>query len=122
MFEGIAEIMYFVPEPLLNAQWYAQLFDSEITWLDNPEYFFIRVGNQEIWFHPWDEKMASGAAGQVAYWKVTDFDAVVARAIALGATIYRGPLDREDGYFMCQLKDPFGNLIGIFGVRSSKDD
>jgi uncharacterized protein len=42
--------------------------------LKNPEHFFIRVGNQEVWFHQSDYKVPSGAAGHVAYWQVADFD------------------------------------------------
>ncbi|MEO1144103.1 MAG: hypothetical protein AAFY26_00660 [Cyanobacteria bacterium J06638_22] len=68
-----------------------------------------------MWFHQADGKVSCGAAGQVAYWQVTDFDAVLNHAIHLGAQLYRGPLDREDGTCMCQVKNPDGNLIGFFG-------
>jgi uncharacterized protein len=53
--------------------------DLPITCLENPEHFFIRVGNQDIWFHMADNKMPAGTAGQVAYWHVIDFNAVRAQ-------------------------------------------
>ncbi len=115
MSSGIVEIMYFVPERLEAARWYAELFQSEIEWQDEPDHFFLKVGDQEIWFHEADAKMASGAAGQVAYWRVDNFSGFFKRAERLGATLYRGPLDRQDGFHMCQLKDPFGNVFGIVG-------
>ncbi|HET7090661.1 MAG TPA: VOC family protein [Anaerolineae bacterium] len=62
--------------------------------------------------------MPAGAAGQVAYWHVEDFDAALERAENLGAVLYRGPLRRLDGQYMCQVKDPFGNLIGLIGPRA----
>ena len=81
---------------------------------------FIRVGAQEIWFHLADAKGPSGAAGQVAYWEVDGVGAALARAERLGATRYRGPLQRVDGWVMCQVKDPFGNVIGLVGPWLSK--
>jgi predicted enzyme related to lactoylglutathione lyase len=92
--------------------------DLPITYLKDPEYFFIRVGHQDIWFHVADDKMASGTAGKVVYWHVTDFDAARVRAESLGATLYRGPLGCGDGEFMCQMKDPFGNLFGMVGPKA----
>jgi len=63
--------------------------------------------------------MPAGAAGQVAYWQVEYFDDALERAKHQGAELYRGPLKREeDGQYMCQVKDPFGNLIGLVGPKA----
>lgn len=120
MFKHVSEVMYFVFDRRVAAEWYSNLFDIKITWLENPEHFFIRVGNQDVWFHQSDSKVPSGAAGHVAYWEVTDFDAVLERATQLGAKLYRGPLDRQDGSYMCQVKDLDGNLIGLIGPRQTE--
>ncbi|MCY7275548.1 MAG: VOC family protein [Phormidesmis sp. CAN_BIN44] len=119
MFKYVAEIMYFVSDRRAAAEWYSNLFGIEITYLENPDHYFIQVGEQEVWFHQADSKVPSGAAGHVAYWQVTDFDRVLERATQLGAKLYRGPLDRQDGTYMCQVKDLDGNLIGLIGSRSS---
>lgn len=63
--------------------------------------------------------MPAGAAGHIAYWQVDDFDATLERAMQLGAALYREPLDRQAGSYMCQIKDPYGNLIGFIGSRQS---
>ncbi|MBW4623657.1 MAG: VOC family protein [Cyanosarcina radialis HA8281-LM2] len=118
MFNYVAEIVYFVKDRRAAAEWYSKLFGIEITWLDDPEHFFIRVGKQEVWFHRADSKVPSGAAGQVAYWQVLDFDGAIERAVKLGAKLYRGPLDRQDGTYMCQVIDPDGNPIGFIGPKS----
>ena len=109
--------MYFVPSPREAAQWYSMLFSAAIAPAGNPEHVFIRMGAHEVWFHRADSKVSAGAAGQVAYWQVDSFDAALVKAQELGAVLYRGPLDRGDGFFMCQVKDPFGNLIGLVGPR-----
>lgn len=65
-----------------------------------------------------DEKVASGAAGSVVYWRVADLDAALSHFNRLGAPLYRGPLKIEDGLWMCQVRDPWGNCIGLRGPRS----
>ena len=115
LFLCVIEVMYFVKDPRKAAAWYATLVGQPISTLDDPQHFFIRVGPQEIWFHLADEKSPTGMGGQVAYWKVESFDSARARAEAYGAELYRGPLDRLDGTFMCQLRDPFGNVFGMIG-------
>lgn len=118
MFEAIQEILYFVPDRGAAAEWFSQLLELPISTLGNPDHVCIRVGEQEIWFHQADEKTPSQTGGQVAYWRVADFDAVVLRAQRLGAVLHRGPLDRQDGTFMAQLKPPFGAVIGLVGPPS----
>jgi predicted enzyme related to lactoylglutathione lyase len=116
----IIELMYFVEEPPLAVAWYSRFFQVPAGIADDPEWLFLPVGAVAIWFHRADSKVAQGAAGQVAYWEVPDFDLMLDRAISQGAILYRGPLDRGDGKFMCQVKDPFGNLIGLVGPRRGK--
>ena len=123
MIHGIVEVMYFVSDREQAAAWYAKFFGTTLTYLDDDRVFFVRTGYQDIWFHQADEKVGSGSAGQVSYWKVNDFDTVIQRALEMEAQLYRGPLRRyEDHLWMCQLKDPFGNLIGIIGPSESHDD
>jgi predicted enzyme related to lactoylglutathione lyase len=119
MFQHVAEVMIFVRDRNAAAEWYSKLFGVEVTYLENPDHFFIKVGSQEIWFHQADSKVPSGASGHVAYWRVTDFDAVLIHATQLGAQLYRGPLDRDDGTFMGKVKDLDENLIGFFGPRNN---
>jgi predicted enzyme related to lactoylglutathione lyase len=119
MFNEIAELLYFVPDRRAAAAWYAELFGVAITRPAALDAYVIRIGAQEIWFHDADGKTPSGVAGQVAYWRVDDFAAALARAQRLGATLYRGPLDRLDGSLMCQVKDPFGNVLGLIGPKTT---
>ncbi len=120
MFAGISEVMYFVPDRQAAADWYSRLLDAPISFLEDPEHYYIRVGSQEVWFHQADRKSPVGTGGQIAYWQVNDFTAVLARAQQLGATLYRGPLERSDGCWMCQVKDPFGNVLGMIGPRPGR--
>ena len=120
-FLGVTEGMYFVPDRRAAADWYARLFDVPVSCLEDPEHFYLRVGAQEIWFLKADEKSSAGTGGQVAYWQVDDFEGTLARAQEMGAVLHRGPLDRQDGFFMCQVRDPFGCAIGLIGPKPAGD-
>jgi len=65
-----------------------------------------------------DEKVSSGKSGTVLYWSVDHLTGSLERFYSLGAKLYRGPMDIEDGLSMCQVEDPFGNLIGLRGKLS----
>lgn len=119
LFTGVQEVMYFVPDPEAGGEWYASLFGVGKTRFYNPDFFILHVGGVDVFFHQADAKGPGGVAGQVTYWRVTDFDAALRHAESLGATLYRGPLDREDGTLMCQMKDPFGNAFGMVGPRTA---
>ena len=62
-----------------------------------------------------DDQVGSGAAGSVVYWQTDDFQNRVEFLLNLGAILYRGPMEVEDGMKMCQVKDLWGNCIGIKG-------
>jgi predicted enzyme related to lactoylglutathione lyase len=81
----------------------------------------LEVDGVQVEIVPADQKVASGAAGTVVYWSVPDLDARVAHLRSIGAELYRGPMAIEAGLFMCQFKDPFGNLLGLRGPRPRGD-
>lgn len=62
-----------------------------------------------------DEKVGSGKFGSVTYWEVEDLESEISRFKDLGSLVYRGPMSIEFGLGMCQVTDPFGNLIGLRG-------
>lgn len=66
-----------------------------------------------------DEKVGSGKKGTVLYWSTEDFDKSLLHFQLIGAQLYRGPMEIEGGLTMCQVEDPFGNLIGLRGIRKN---
>lgn len=51
----------------------------------------------------------------VAYWSVQRLSRTRDELICAGATPHRGPLVVDDGRTICQLRDPFGNVLGLDG-------
>tara|TARA_R110001606_G_C15329957_1_gene645450 strand:- start:349 stop:729 length:381 start_codon:yes stop_codon:yes gene_type:complete len=64
---------------------------------------------------PADEKVNSGKSGSVTYWSVENLNSEITRFKGLGSNVYRGPMEIENGFGMCQVTDPSGNLIGLRG-------
>ena len=115
MFKNIDGIMYFSSEPKKSLHWYSELFEIKPSYQEEYDFYYLEVNGSIIEFHQVDSKNGVGTEGQVCYWKVVDFDKVYNRMLSLGASAYRGPMEIDYGRKMAQLKDPFGNLIGIRG-------
>jgi uncharacterized protein len=110
--------MIHTSEPSAARAWYQVAFPQAVPLESPPGLEALRLGEVQLEFVPSDAKVGSGAAGTVAYWEVPAFNAALAALQSRGATLYRGPLDIENGRAMCQVQDPWGNCIGITGPRS----
>ncbi len=113
----IVAVMVHVADVALGLDWYERAFPSAVRKriTDPIDFVFLDVNGVMIEIVPADDQVASGAAGSVVYWKVEDFDASLHRLQSLGATLYRGPGKIELGQRMCQVRDPWGNCIGLRG-------
>jgi predicted enzyme related to lactoylglutathione lyase len=118
MTNSVAAILVHVPDPEAGLAWYASAFpEAERFRLDEFDFSYLRIGAIDLEIVQADEKVASGAAGSVVYWAVDDLDRALAHFEALGAHLYRGPMAIQEGYWMCQVRDPWGNCIGLRGAR-----
>jgi predicted enzyme related to lactoylglutathione lyase len=111
--------MFHVSDVQKACDWYSRLLSIKPVYLLD-DFSVLRIGNTEICFHKADSKVSSGKSGVVTYWRVADFSKAVARAEKMGGEVHRGPLEIEDGYTICQIADPFGNLFGLVGPETVK--
>lgn len=98
--------------------WYAGAFPQAVRKrlaMPTFEFEYLDVDGVMLELVPADEKVCSGASGSVVYWNVPDFDHAIAPFLFIGATLYRGPSEIEDSKRMCQVRDPWGNCIGLRG-------
>jgi len=74
----------------------------------------VVIGDVHLGFHPADAKTPAGVGGAVPYFAVESFDIAVERVQERRRhPLQRSSLDRgrpED-----QLRDPFGNVLGLVG-------
>lgn len=113
---GLDEILFFVPDVQIAKHWYQELLGSE-PFFDTAGYCAFRLANATIGLHPADEKNWSGSHGQVAYWRVEDIEQVITQFERRGCTRWRGPIFGVDGVWVCQLRDPYGNIWGFVQRR-----
>ena len=98
--------------------WYARAFPQAVRKklaMPTFEFVYLDVDGVMLELVAADEKISSGASGSVVYWKVPDLDQALAHFQSIGAALYRGPREIEDGKRMCQVQDPWGNRIGLRG-------
>ena len=112
----VAAVMIHVPDPSAGMAWYARAFPlSRRAGAEDGTFQFLIVGKIQLEIVLADAKVAAGASGTVVYWQVEDFDEALAHFQRLGASLYRGPMQIEHGQAMCQMRDPWGNCIGLRG-------
>lgn len=107
-------VLYYVPvERLKEARdWYTSLFDIQV-YMERDLFISCLANEFELCFHAANDKAGPGVNGQTAYWEVADIAEAITVLTEAGATPYRRLLEVEEGGFVIQLKDPFGNLIGL---------
>lgn len=116
MTRPIAAVLIHVGDPERGLDWYEQAFVGAVRRvLPDTDFEYLDYAGVMLEVVLADAKVGSGAAGSVIYWQVPDFAAALAHFRALGAELYRGPLDIEGGERMGQVRDPWGNLIGLRG-------
>ncbi|MEO9337366.1 VOC family protein [Mesorhizobium sp. SB112] len=104
-----------VPEAI---RWYRRAFPHAVLErLDAFDFEFLRLGSVCLEIVNADEKVGAGPNGSVVYWQVDDFDKALEHFLSVGAMLYRGPLEIQNGLNMCQVRDPWGNCIGLRGLR-----
>jgi len=99
--------------------WYRQAF-PESTICQTEGFTFLDVNGFALELVLADTKVGSGKCGSVTYWEVSDLESEISRFKAIGSSVYRGPIIIGFGVGMCQVTDPFGNLIGLRGPFTTR--
>jgi predicted enzyme related to lactoylglutathione lyase len=121
MQSAITAVMVHVAEVEAGLAWYERAFTGAVRQsVGDPPFVLLSVGDALIEIVRADEKVSSGAAGSVVYWRVAQFESALSHFQSVGATLYRGPMSIEDGQRMCQVQDPWGNCIGLRGPSAAQ--
>jgi hypothetical protein len=108
-------VMYFVNDPRAAASWYATHLFNDAPVQEDSGFFWLDTGIIEVGFHPSDQKNPAGG-GTVVYWQVENFGRSRDAMLRGGCEAWRGPLVISQKRVICQLRDPFGNIVGLEGT------
>ena len=115
---GLATVNYFAADHAAATKWYSDFLGMK-PYFERPGYVEFRLGDYQHELGIIDSKYVPGAdstngrAGVVIYWHVDDVDAVVEKAVSMGAKPLEARQDRGHGFITATVVDPFGNILGI---------
>lgn len=111
MILGLRSAIYPVASEQLDAarRWYAQAL-GVAPYFDEPFYVGFNVGGFELGLLP---GATPSTDGPQPLWGVADIHAAHARLLELGASALEPPKDVGDGILVADLRDPFGNRLGL---------
>ncbi|MEX0447187.1 glyoxalase/bleomycin resistance/dioxygenase family protein [Xenorhabdus sp. SGI246] len=111
-----ATLLIPVPDVNLGLEWYKRAFPGvESIYLEEFDFTLLKIKDFILEVVQADDKVYSGKNGTVMYWSVPCLKTAIQHFQTIGAKLYRGPMVIENGLGMCQLEEPFGNLIGLRG-------
>ncbi|WP_161965426.1 VOC family protein [Rhodococcus sp. P1Y] len=111
--QRVGNVFYFADDLTAAIDWYTTLLGT--TPVDvHRQLAAFDVAGTRLTVHISDEyNRPAFTAGAVSYWDVDDLDWVVGDCVRRGGEIHRGPKKVFTGETLCQVLDPFGNLIGF---------
>ncbi|MCP4694593.1 MAG: SAM-dependent methyltransferase [Desulfobacterales bacterium] len=121
MFLSLHSVIYNVDDLQKAKEWYGAVLNTEPA-IDLPSLAIFEIGNNRLGLKLVDSPSGSNGSGPVVYWGVVDINAEYDRLIDLGAAELNGIRDMGGGVHRAELKDPFGNTLGIGGMAGAPDN
>jgi predicted enzyme related to lactoylglutathione lyase len=113
MILGLRTVKYEVQDVAKAKEWYGKAFGVQ-PYFDEPAYYVgYNVGGYELGLVPEPKSSTKRDAAGVAYWGVDDVRAEYKRLLDLGATSVSDVQDVGGGILVAEVRDPFGNVLGI---------
>lgn len=113
MFLGLRTVKYEVQDMAKAKEWYTKALGFS-PYFDEPAYYVgYNVGGYDLGLVPAPKAETKRAPAGVAYWGVEDARAAYKRLLDLGATPVEEIQDVGGGMLAGEVRDPFGNVLGI---------
>ena len=113
MFLGLRTAKYEVADMAKAKEWYSKALGMQ-PYFDEPAFYVgYNVGGYDLGLVPAPKTESKRVAAGVAYWGVEDAHAAYKRLVELGATPVEEVQDVGGGMLVGEVRDPFGNILGI---------
>ena len=108
---GLRTTIYKVPDISTAKEWYTQTFET-IPYFDEPFYVGFNIGGYELGLIP-EEGSIEKSDNVLTYWGVEDIHLQYQKFLNNGATDFSKPVNVGGEIITAELKDPWGNVIGL---------
>lgn len=109
---GLRTVVYRVPVLTEAKKWYEAVFEIA-PYFDEPFYVGFNIGGYELGLLPNEDEEIVYGNSAVAYWAVEDIDKTIGQFVGTGAVLVSEPENVGEGIMVAQVKDPWGNIIGL---------
>ena len=120
MFLGLRSVVYPVADMAAAGQWYEKVFGQAPN-LRASGMIGFDIGPDRVWLKEETAGLPVDPAGAAAFWGVSDIDKEFSRLNTLGAQVIEAPARAGGEYWQARLADPFGNVIGILGIKADPE-
>lgn len=109
---GLRTTIYHVPDLQKAKEWYSVAFGFK-PYFEEPFYIGFNVAGYELGLVP-DETPADKKSDNIeSFWGVENVEEAHQRLIELGATEHVAPTNVGGEIVVSNLKDPWGNVVGL---------
>lgn len=110
--KGLKSIIYFIDDVKGAGDWLEQIFKTK-PFHTEERFIGFMINDFEISFHQADNKNENIIGNQVSYWEVENLEGFKSILLKSGCSIYRDTIYFGKNESICQLKSPFGFIIGL---------
>ncbi len=116
MFKAIRTIIYKVNDLEKAKAWYTNILGFP-PYFDQPFYVGFNINDYELGLDPDIENVIYGNI-PVAYWQVDNIELTKSKILKIGGLLHQDIQNVGNDIKVAELKDPFGNIIGIIEDKS----
>jgi methyltransferase (TIGR00027 family) len=117
MLVSLKRVVYQVPDLEAAKQWYSS-FLNLAPLFDSPFVVIYQINNCSLSLQKGREPLPENSERLTVFWEVDDIDATYKRVLSLGGTVH-SEIKNVLSIQVAQVKDPFGNIIGLSGKQAS---
>ncbi len=109
---GLRTAVYHVSNLESAKDWYSKAFQSK-PYFDEVFYVGFNIAGFELGLHPEENSGKEKVESVMTYWGVENIEEEYARLLTLGATIHQAPQNVGGEIKVAEVKDPWGNILGL---------
>lgn len=109
---GLRTAIYKVSDLAKAKEWYSKAFQAT-PYFDEVFYVGFNIAGYELGLHPEEKPVHQKEESVMTYWGVEDVETEYKRFLSLGATVHQAPQNVGGEIMVAEVKDPWGNIIGL---------